>query len=111
MTATLDGLIRRWEARGDWAAGDDCPRDYYPQDAFQECIDQLRAAKAGSAEALEDHAAAAALRDVLKTVKRRLHYVGMPNEPMWEGRPDWRKEIALIEDALADQWCLNPSPR
>lgn len=39
----LGQLIQEWESRAEWAASDRCPRDFYPQDAFQECAEALRA--------------------------------------------------------------------
>lgn len=41
------------------------------------------------------------LIEALQQVKRRIHFIGWPNESTFEGRPDWRKEIAMIEAALS----------
>lgn len=40
---TLEDLIAKWRARAEWAASDTCPGDFYPQDAFGECVDDLEA--------------------------------------------------------------------
>lgn len=49
-----------------------------------------------------DRATVDALVEALRAVKVRLHFVGMPQEAFTEGGlPDWRKQIALIESALA----------
>jgi hypothetical protein len=38
----------------------------------------------------------------LKAVKRRICFIGMPQEAFREdGAPDWRKEIAMLEAAIA----------
>jgi hypothetical protein len=62
---------------------------------------------------LESHLAR--MRDALKAVKVRLHFVGMPQEPMWEPEPgnkipDWRKQIALIEAALSPAQPASETP-
>lgn len=36
----------------------------------------------------------------LEQIKERIHFIGMPQEAVWEWRPDWRKEIAMIERLL-----------
>ncbi len=43
-----------------------------------------------------EHNSHAVLLAALKAIKVRLHFVGTPQEP-----PDWRKEIALLESAIA----------
>lgn len=46
--------------------------------------------------------AAPAMYAALVAIKRRLHFVGMPNEPRRDdGCVDWQKEIAALESALA----------
>lgn len=38
----------------------------------------------------------------LRAIKRRIHFIGMPQEPFRDDdAPDWRKEIALLEAAIA----------
>jgi hypothetical protein len=34
--------------------------------------------------------------------KQRIHFIGLPSEPMNENGPDWSKEIAIIEQAISD---------
>lgn len=38
----------------------------------------------------------------LEAVKLRIHFIGWPTEPMYEGHTDWRKEIGMLETALAN---------
>lgn len=38
----------------------------------------------------------------LQAVKLRLHFVGLPSEPMNDSGPDWSKEINLLEAAIAN---------
>ena len=45
--------------------------------------------------------------EVLRKIKERAHFIGMPQENMWQGKPDWRYEIKLIEEILA---CFPESP-
>lgn len=40
----------------------------------------------------------------LQAIKLRLHFVGMPQEPMLNGRTAWADEIRLLEAALAQEW-------
>ena len=40
------------------------------------------------------------LLTVCKAVKIRIHFIGLPSEPMNENGTDWSKEIALIEAAI-----------
>jgi hypothetical protein len=60
-----------------------------------------------AAELRKDDARIRELEAALLAVKRRLHFVGWPAEDFWSPRddgpaiPDWRKEIAIIEAALA----------
>ena len=50
-------------------------------------------------------AAAPDLLEALKQIKVRIHFIGMPQEAMWKDGerdvPDWRKEIEMLEAALA----------
>jgi hypothetical protein len=46
-------------------------------------------------------AAAPKMLEALKQLKVRFHFMGMPQEAMFEGRPDWRKELKLLEEAIA----------
>ena len=46
-------------------------------------------------------AAAPDLLTALEAVKLRIHFIGLPSEPMNEDGPDWSKEITLLEAALA----------
>ena len=43
-----------------------------------------------------EHNAHAALLSALKAVKKRIHFVGMPQEP-----PNWAPEITMIEAAIS----------
>jgi len=38
---------------------------------------------------------------VCEAIKLRIAFIGLPSEPMNKNGPDWSKEIALFEDALA----------
>ncbi|KKM99609.1 hypothetical protein LCGC14_1146190 [marine sediment metagenome] len=40
------------------------------------------------------------LRDALTALKIRIAFIGWPSEPKYENKPDWRKEIAIIEQTL-----------
>jgi len=61
--------------------------------------DPLMAAAAALRSARTTHDA---LMAALKALKLRIHFIGMPQETRRDdGAPDWRKEIALIESALA----------
>jgi len=42
----------------------------------------------------------ALLREALREAKLRIIYVGMPQEPMIDGKPDWVKWMIQIENAL-----------
>lgn len=51
-------------------------------------------------------ASAIDLQAALMVIRRRLHFVGHPGEPMTDGLlaprvPDWRSEIRILEAALA----------
>jgi hypothetical protein len=46
-------------------------------------------------------AVAPELLEAIKAVKIRIAFIGHPNEPMKDGKPDWSKEIKLIEQAHA----------
>jgi len=41
------------------------------------------------------------LLNMMKAIKTRIHFVGMPQEVMLNGRPDWSKEITMLEAVLA----------
>lgn len=41
------------------------------------------------------------LLEACEVVKLRIHFIGWPSEPMNEDGPDWSKEIALLEAAIA----------
>ncbi len=42
-----------------------------------------------------------ALLEACKDIKIRIAFIGYPSEPMNEHGPDWSKEIALLEQAIA----------
>ncbi len=42
-----------------------------------------------------------AIRKLLRDVKVRIAFIGMPTEPMNEAGPDWSVEVKQIEQALA----------
>ncbi len=37
-----------------------------------------------------------------KAIKQRIHFIGLPSEPMNKTGPDWSKEIALLEPAITN---------
>ena len=46
-------------------------------------------------------ASKADLLTACEAIKLRIHFIGLPSEPMRENEPDWSKEIVLIEAAMA----------
>lgn len=45
-------------------------------------------------------AAAPDLLEAIKAIKVRISFIGMPGEPMEDGKPVWSSEIKILEDAL-----------
>lgn len=41
------------------------------------------------------------LLEACEAMKLRIHFIGLPSEPMNEDGPDWSKEIVLLEAAIA----------
>ena len=50
--------------------------------------------------AFEENGLVTDLLAVCEAIKLRIHFIGLPSEPMNENRPDWSKEIALIESVI-----------
>ena len=49
----------------------------------------------------ESEASRKELLEACKAVKIRIHFIGLPSEPMNKNGTDWSKEIALLEAAIA----------